>query len=259
MNIRTVILTAVIATSTSVATSYFMGNKVNNNTPTTNLKAPPTPDIKQELAKIIQSNPEIIIDSLTKAQEEKARAEESQADEIAKTLRTELEQNPTDGQAGNKDGDVVMVAFLDHNCGFCKKSEPDIEKLLLGDPNLKFAIKDFPILGQVSVEKSKASIAIAKIAPEKWYDFYKELNRSNPQSIEQVFEITQNKFGIDTTLLKTQMESKETQDKLAENRALGDKLAISGTPAFIINGKVIKGALGYDAFKATIEQIRAGK
>jgi protein-disulfide isomerase len=249
MNIKTLTIIIALSALTSGTISYLMVSK----------SAPATSNIKQELTQLIESNPELIIDGLRKAQMAKAQKEEGASSEKAKELRPKLESSTTDGQAGNKEGDVTMVAFIDYNCGYCRKSEPDIEKLLSEDTNLKFVMKDFPILGEFSVEKSKASIAIARIAPEKWYAFYKDMNHANTQTVEQVIELAQSKHGIDPIRLKNEMESKETQDKLSENRSLGEQLSISGTPVFIVNGNMIRGAAGYDAFKAAVTKVRQGK
>jgi protein-disulfide isomerase len=161
-----IVILFVLSILTSSALTYLMINKSGHTSTNGNLK--------EELSKLIQENPEIIIDALRKAQTAKAEQDENKSAEAAGKLRPQLENSATDGQTGKKDADVVMVGFIDYNCGYCRKSEPDIEKLLLEDANLKFVMKDFPILGPLSVEKSKASIAIAKIAPEKWYDFYKD-------------------------------------------------------------------------------------
>jgi protein-disulfide isomerase len=190
-----------------------------------------------------------------------AREEEEskKAEQMAASLRPQLEQNAKDAFAGNKSGDVTFVAFIDHNCGYCRKSIADIEKLLAEDKNIKFVLKDFPILGPLSIEKAKASIAVAKIAPEKWYSFYTALDEGNFQTPEQVIALATAKTGIDSTLLKAEMESKETENKISENHSLGEQLNISGTPVFIINGKVLRGALGYDAFKQAVSEARAIK
>jgi protein-disulfide isomerase len=58
-----------------------------------------------------------------------------------------LKIDERDGQTGKKEADVTLWwAFIDYNCGYCRKSEPDIEKLLLEDASVKFVMKDFPIL-----------------------------------------------------------------------------------------------------------------
>jgi protein-disulfide isomerase len=239
----------VLSVLTSSALTYLLINKTGS--------AGGAGNVAGAVEKFITENPEVIIQGLRKAQESRAQQEAQDSEKMAMTLRPQLEKNPTDGQAGNKSGDVTMVAFYDHNCGYCRKSVADIEKVLGEDKDLKLVVKEFPILGPLSVDKAKASIAVAKIAPDKWYDYYDGMAHTNTQTVEQVVEFVQTKLGIDPNLLRSEMESKETANKISENHALGEQLNISGTPVFIINGKVIRGAAGYDAFKAAIAEARA--
>ena len=237
---------------TSSALTYLLINK-------TNFAKAGSGDVGAEVAKFIEENPDVVVQSLRNAQAARAKKEEMDTEKNATELRPQLEKNPTDGQAGNKDGDVTVVAFHDHNCGYCRKSIPDIERLLSEDKGVKFVLKDFPILGPLSIEKAKASIAVAKISPEKWFSFYDALGKANTQTVEQVIELAQKEIGIDPNALKSEMESKATANKISENRALGEQLYISGTPVFIVNGKVIRGAAGFDAFKAAVAEARANK
>jgi len=180
-----------------------------------------------------------------------------QSEKKAKDLRPQLERAQGDATAGAKDGDVTMVIFHDHNCGFCKRSIPDVVRLLDEDKKLRVVVKDFPILGPLSVEKAKASIAVAKLAPDKWVEYYKDNAQDNPQTVEQVIDMVSKRIGIDPNLLRSEMESKETLNKISENHALGEQLEIQGTPVFVINGNVVRGAAGYDAFKQMIAEARA--
>ncbi len=247
-----IIVLFVLSILTSSALTYLLINKTNSG------KAG-SGDIGAEVAKFIENNPEVIIQALRKSQNAKADQEAQDTEKNAIELRPQLENNATDGQAGNKDGDVTVVAFHDHNCGYCRKSIPDIEKLITEDKGIKFVLKDFPILGPVSIEKAKASIAVAKLAPEKWFSFYDAMGKSNAQTSEQLAELVQTTVGIDPIKLKSEMESKDTANKISENHALGEQLFINGTPVFIVNGKVIRGAAGYDAFKAAVAEARAKK
>lgn len=216
-------------------------------------------NVAEEVEKFIVQNPEIIIEGLRKAQVQRQQQEAQESEEKAQTLRPQLEKASGDGVAGNKDGDVTMVVFHDHNCGFCKRSIPDVLKLVEEDKGLKVVVKDFPILGPLSVEKSKASLAVAKIAPDKWAKFYENDIKSRAQSAEQIVEEVSEVIGVDAKLLRSEMNSKEVQNKIAENHSLAEQLAIQGTPVFIINGRVIRGAAGYDAFKQMIAETRADK
>ena len=46
---------------------------------------------------------------------------------------------------GNPEGSKVLVKFTDYNCGFCRASRPDIDRLIAEDPELKVVIREWPI------------------------------------------------------------------------------------------------------------------
>ncbi len=50
--------------------------------------------------------------------------------------------DPATPVAGNPAGDVTIVAFMDYNCPFCKKSSPDLERFVNDDGNVRLVYKD---------------------------------------------------------------------------------------------------------------------
>ena len=63
-------------------------------------------------------------------------------------------------------------------------------------------------------------------------------------------------MGVDVARLQKDMEAPEVSAALQENVALGDKLGLSGTPAFIIGDEVIPGAVGLDPLKQVVANVR---
>jgi protein-disulfide isomerase len=63
-------------------------------------------------------------------------------------------------------------------------------------------------------------------------------------------------LGVDTTKLQKDMAAPEVKTALSENRGLGDRLGLSGTPAFIIGDEVIPGAVGVEPMRKTIADVR---
>ena len=61
--------------------------------------------------------------------------------------------------SGNAKGDLTIVAFLDYNCPFCKKSEPDLLRLVKADGRIRLVHKDWPILGDASVYGAQLALA----------------------------------------------------------------------------------------------------
>lgn len=204
----------------------------------------------------LTKNPQVIVDSFMKAREQEQATEQQKSESAIKDSRAEIESSDKSPTAGNPNGDVVVVAFHDYNCGFCKRSVPDVVELVNTDKNIKFVIKEFPILGDLSVEKAKASEALFKVAPDKWFAFYQQLSKTSPQNIEGVLDVAA-KLGVDPELIKSEMKTDEIQNKVNDNLALGQKIGVRGTPAFVIGGKFVNGAIGIDSMKELIQAARA--
>ena len=63
-------------------------------------------------------------------------------------------------------------------------------------------------------------------------------------------------FGLDVARIQKDMETAGVKAALQENVGLGDKLGLSGTPAFIIGSEIIPGAVGLDPLKQVVASVR---
>ena len=108
------------------------------------------PEDKPAIEKIVRdyllSNPEIILE-VQQALQTKQETEAKERAAIALTQNSDVIFNSKNqGVIGNKSGDVTVVEFFDYNCGFCQRAMNDMNVLLKGDNNLKFVMKELPIL-----------------------------------------------------------------------------------------------------------------
>lgn len=165
-----------------------------------------------------------------------------QQDADARAVRyvLDLEQDPGTPMMGNPNGDVTIVEFFDYQCPFCKAAEPRLKELVKSDGNIKFVIKDFPILGSVSLTASKAALAAAMQG--KHAEFHNAMmgHRGSLEDDARVFKIAAN-VGLDVERLKQDMNSTTVTDQLFENFNLARKLRINVIPGYIIKGKVLSG------------------
>ena len=58
--------------------------------------------------------------------------------------------------------DVMLVEFFDYACGYCRASNPHIERLLKEDKGLRVVYRELPILGPESVAAARVSLAASK-------------------------------------------------------------------------------------------------
>src|SRR5690606_10376913 len=171
-------------------------------------------------------------------------------DNADRLFRSEL-----DHVAGNPDGSITMVEFFDYNCGFCKRSVSDVVSLIDTDPDLRVVLKEFPILGPNSVFASRAAIAARKQG--KYWEFHLAMMRARgTNDPAQVMRIAE-EVGLDTDQLEADMNAPEVDQTIEQSFALANAMGIQGTPAFIIDDHLIAGALGLDALRTQIEDVRA--
>tara|TARA_B110000003_G_scaffold261505_1_gene283305 strand:+ start:171 stop:761 length:591 start_codon:yes stop_codon:yes gene_type:complete len=143
---------------------------------------------------------------------------------------------------GNNEGKKVIIEFFDYNCGYCKRSFPELMELILNDSDIKVILKELPVLGESSILASKYAIAAQK--QNKYFEMHKELiNFSGQISTNDIKNISKT-IGINFEQLKTDMNHDETILLIKENYRLADLIGVRGTPAFIINKKLIPGAIG---------------
>ncbi|WP_343717817.1 DsbA family protein [Inquilinus sp.] len=212
--------------------------------------------IEQVVRDYIRAHPEIVVEALD-AYQAKKDAEERSAQ--AKTLTSradEIFRSASSPVIGNAQGDVTLVEFFDYQCGYCKRSQPDLERLMKADSGLKVVLKEFPILGPASVTAARASLAAQKQG--KYLDFHTKLMGFKGQLTDQVVYDTAQQVGLDLDKLKQDMNDPSVVAELRANMDLAEALGVQGTPAFVINDQIIPGAVGFDALKSQIDKDRAG-
>ena len=205
----------------------------------------------------ILKNPEIIQDALVELERRNTVAQaEAQRSAVA-AEKARITDPATSVIIGNPEGDITLVEFMDYNCGFCKRAMEDVTALTKADPKLRVVLKDFPILGPDSVEASRVAVAAKnQLQGQKYFDFHNKLMAVKGKvNAAKALEIAK-EAGADVALLKKDMEAPATKAAIEDTLALGDRLGLTGTPAFIIGEEIVFGAVGQAALKQKIDSVR---
>jgi protein-disulfide isomerase len=212
--------------------------------------------IEQVVRDYIRAHPEIVVEALDAYQ---AKKDEEERSAQAKTLTSradELFRSASSPIIGNAQGDVTLVEFFDYQCGYCKRAQPDLERLVKQDGGLKVVLKEFPILGPASVTAARASLAAQMQG--KYLEFHTKMMGLKGQLTDEVIYDTAKQVGLDVDKLKQDMNDPAVVAELRANMDLAQALGVQGTPAFVINDQIIPGAVGFDALKSQIDKDRAG-
>jgi protein-disulfide isomerase len=199
-------------------------------------------------------HPEVLREVI-EALEKKEKVAEGQASTAAiKAHAGELFRSADDFVAGNPAGKVSVVEFFDYNCGYCKRSLPDVLKLTETDKDVRLVIKEFPILGPGSLVAAKAAVAARR--QKKYWEFHLALMKETGAIDEaRVFAVAK-AVGLDVAKLRQDMEDAEVAKIIARNHATAEALGIQGTPAFVIDQTLVPGALGFEALAGAVAAVR---
>ena len=65
-------------------------------------------------------------------------------------------------------------------------------------------------------------------------------------------------LGLDTDAVIAAMESPEVTQRIAQTRALAQKLNISGTPTFVMGTELLRGYMPADQMELIVQEVREG-
>lgn len=214
-------------------------------------------EIEQIVVKTLMDKPEVIIEAVQKMQlKEQANQLERSRDVIA-AYRTSLFEDKESPSTGAENPDVTVVEFFDYNCGYCKRSLPNVMKLLDNDKKVKVVFKEYPVLAPSSEDAAKASLAMFYLKPDHYFDYHAALFRLGGKFDETNLVKVAEGMGVDGDDFKEMMRSERVSKHLDETRDLAAKLGAQGVPAFIIGGEMFPGAISYEAMKQQVDATRA--
>lgn len=216
---------------------------------------------KQEFGAFIReyllANPEII-DEMQLALEAKKQDEQSKVAQAAITSNKDaIFHEASDIVIGNPDGDVSIVEFFDYNCGYCKRAMTDMTDIVKQDPNVRFVLKEFPILGPDSLAAHRVSMALRTIMPEKYEEFHLQLLGGEVHATEAHAIDVATALGADEDKLRVAMKDPSVDASIKQAYTLANELGISGTPSYVVGDEAVFGAMGADVLLSKIANVRA--
>jgi len=205
---------------------------------------------KKEIGAIVREylleNPEVMVEvqqALQKRQEEARLVQSKQAVEQNHDAIFNAE---SDYVLGNPKGKITVVEFYDYNCGYCKRAIGDMDAVIKSNPEVRFVLKDFPILGPDSMAAHKVAEAFRRAAPDKYGTFHRELLGGEAHANEaRALEVAES-LGVDEKTIRAKMAENTDDEGVKAAYKLATELGISGTPSYVLANEAIFGAVGAD-------------
>ena len=214
---------------------------------------------RAEVRQYLLDNPEVLIEAMDILQ---SRQDQAAADHDLQTLaenKAAIYQSPSDWVGGNPQGDVTVVEFMDYRCGYCRKAFAETEELVKTDGNIRFIVKEYPILGEGSLVSSQFAIAVRMLhgdaAYKRAHDALITLKGDATPKAMQALAVD---LGLDPAPIIAKMNQPEVMKIIEENHKIGQKLDISGTPTFIVDQTMVRGYVPLNAMQQIVQGERKG-
>lgn len=211
---------------------------------------------RAEVRAYLLENPEVLMEAI-EVLDERHQAQQAQEDlSILRQNAAALNADPDSWVGGNPEGDITVVEFVDYRCGYCRRAFEEVKELVESDGNIRLVMKEYPILGEDSVASSRFAVAVLQLEGGEAYEAVHEALLSLRGSPEhEALAAIADDLGLNAAALLAHMESADVERVIATNRALGQRLAINGTPTFVIHETMVRGYVPLDGMR----QIVAGQ
>ncbi|HLQ76513.1 MAG TPA: thioredoxin domain-containing protein, partial [Terriglobia bacterium] len=159
---------------------------------------------------------------------------------------------------GPEQGQITLEEYGDYQCPACSAYFPIVEELLRGHPNqLRFEYHHFPLTG---IHRNAMGAAIAAEAAGEqnhFWDMHRILYQRQKEwggsaDTEAQFAAYAAEIGLDVNQFRQSLQSPVTQQRVEADLTRAQDAKFSGTPTFLINGKVIELSGSPEEFSALI-------
>jgi protein-disulfide isomerase len=211
------------------------------------------PAFGEKVRAYLLQHPEVIEEAVQKLQEKKDAEAADKAKLALKSDRQTLEHDPRDFVA-NPGGKITVTEFYDYRCPHCINAAPAVLKIIHDNPDVRFVFKEMPIFGATSEHAARTAIAM-KNAGGDYLGLYHDFMTTkglNDAVVDQIAKA----HGLDPAKIEQGSARSSEDAQISDAHKLAEKLAIDGTPTFIIGDTIVPGE-DMDAVRDAIAKARA--
>ena len=165
-------------------------------------------------------------------------------------------RDPDVPATGNIQGDITIVEWSDFQSPYCRRVEPEIRQVVQDDGKVRLVLKDWPILGPVSV--TAARMALAAKFQDKYFQAHDAMMGVSSKLTEpRIYELLAG-AGVDVDRAKADLatNARAIDRMLARNNDTAEGLGFNGTPSFIVGKFRVPGVLTIEQFEQVIADAR---
>jgi protein-disulfide isomerase len=175
--------------------------------------------------------------------------------------RETLVVQPAEPAAGPEHAPVQIVMYSDYQCPFCARVEPTLDKVkeVYGD-RVRVVFRDFPLSAIHPRAVGAARAAHCAHDQGRFWEYHDRLFSTQSRMDDSDLLQRAADLGLDQARFTTCVASERVATLVRDNATSGERLGVSSTPAFFVNGRFMTGAQPFEAFKRVIDdELGAGR
>jgi protein-disulfide isomerase len=155
---------------------------------------------------------------------------------------------------GKENAPVTIVAYSDYECMFCGRSLDTMKKLeqKYGD-NVRIVHRDFPLASHRGAPRA-AEAAHCAGEQGKFWEIHEKLFANTGGIDDADIRKAANDVALDMRAFETCLSSGKHTETWKAARDEGNRVGVSSTPTFFINGRMLLGAVAYEQFARIIDE-----
>ena len=155
---------------------------------------------------------------------------------------------------GNPKAPVVIVEFSDFQCPYCRSVQPTLKNLLAKyEGRVSLSYRDLP-LRDIHPQAQMAAEASRCAGEQGKFWEYHDLLFENPNKLNREGLVEQvRSLKLDEKQFDSCLSSGKYKAQVEQDRQLGLRAGLTGTPGFFINGNMLSGNLPQDSFEKVIQ------
>ena len=155
---------------------------------------------------------------------------------------------------GEEKAPVKIVEFSDFQCPFCKAATTTMHQLMdQYAGKVRWVFRDFPIASIHPLAPKAHEAARCAAEQEKFWQYHDLLFERSPLLTPAELKRYARELNLDGDAFDRCFDSGKYQSVVAADVEEGQRLGISGTPAFFINGRLLVGAQPAAVFQQMID------
>ena len=154
---------------------------------------------------------------------------------------------------GARDAPVTIVEFSDFQCPFCRRAQSTLKQILQKYGNkVRLVFKHLPL--DIHAEAFVSAQAAFCAAEQGFFWQYHEALFASNGLAPELLKRTASRLGLDMPKFTSCLVSEASRAAVLKDVREARQFGINATPTFIVNGKLVRGAIGFDEFTILIEQ-----